>query len=178
MDDLKVIIWIIIGVVYLLSRRKKESPPPPARKIRPAEDSRPEESTSPAPQSFEDLLREIQQMKQPQTSQGRREPEPEVVDYDENVEPEERDLEDVTPSYKRDDSESYRVYEEAKALAFHRPSLEDTVKLEDTIVRFKQFKGYEKESRGNILAEYVADLRDPRGFKRAFVLSEILRPKF
>ncbi len=178
MDDLKVIIWIIIGVVYLLARRKKESPPPPAHKARPVEDSRPEESASPAPQSFEDLLKEIQQMKQPKAPQRRLEPEPEVVDYDENLGPEERDLEDVTPSYKRDDSESYRVYEEAKALAFHRPSLEETVKLEDTIVRFKQFKGYEKESRKNVLEDYVQELRDPRGFKRAFVLSEILRPKF
>ena len=177
MDDLKVILWIIIGIVYLLARgRKKEAPPP--RRPRPAETAVPEETNEPAPKTFEDLLREIEGMKQPQPPPRTREPEPEVVDYDENLGPEEQDLEEVTPSYKRDDNEAYRIYEEAKTQAFYRPSLEETVKLEDTIVRFKQFKGYEKESRKNVLQDYVQDLRDPQSFKKALILSEILRPKF
>lgn len=176
MDDFKVILWIIIGLIYLFARRKKEEPAP--RRQRPVEDAEPVEPQEPAPKTFEELLREIEGMKQPQPPPRPVERQPEVVDYDENIGEEERDLEDVTPSYRRDDEQIYQVYEQAKAQAFSRPSLEETVKLEDTIVRFKQFKGYEKEGRSNALHEYLQDLRDPKGLKKAFVLSEVLRPKF
>ena len=117
-------------------------------------------------------------MKQPQPVSRPIERTPEVVDYDENLGEEEQDLEDTTPSYRRDEEQIYKVYEEAKSQAFNRPSLEETVKLEDTIVRFKQFKGYEKEGRNNVLHEYLQELRDPNGLKKAFVLSEVLKPKF
>ncbi len=177
MDDFKVIIWIIIGIIYLLSRaRKKDATSAPRqRQSRRTEDSQPDQPR-PAPKTFEELLREIEGAKQPR----RPEPitEPDVVDYDENLGPEEQNLEEVTPSYKRPDEEIYKVYESAKAQAFARPSLEETVKLEDTIVRFKQFKGYEKEVRRNVLQEYVQELRHPEGFKKAFILSEILQPRF
>ncbi|MBL7850997.1 MAG: hypothetical protein JNN04_08860 [Cyclobacteriaceae bacterium] len=176
MDDFKIILWIIIGLIYLFSRRKKEEPAP--RRPQPAEESEPMETTGPAPKTFEELLREIEGMKQPQPPPRPVERQPEVVDYDENLGEEERDLEDLTPSYRRDEEQIYKVYEEAKAQAFSRPSLEETVKLEDTIVRFKQFKGYEKEGRTNVLHEYLQELRDPKGFKKAFVLSEVLKPKF
>jgi len=172
MDDFKVILWIIIGIIYLLARRKKVTPPPPQRQ-RPVEDSQPAESL-PVPKSFEELLREIEGMKKPRQP----EPEPEVVDYDDNLGPEERGLEEVAPSYKRDDEQVNQVYEEAKRLAFYRPSLEETVKLEDTVVRFSQFKGYTKETKRNGPNEYVKDLREPQSFRKAFILSEILRPKF
>jgi hypothetical protein len=173
MDDFKVILWIIIGLIYLFARRKKEQPAPP--RSRPVEDSEPAESQGPAPKTFEDLLRE---MKQPLPPPRPMERQPEVVDYDDNIGDEERDLEDLTPSYRRDEELVNKVYEEAKAQAFSRPSLEETVKLEDTIVRFKQFKGYEKEGRNNLLHEYLQELKDPKGFRKAFVLSEVLKPKF
>lgn len=169
---MKVILWIIIGIVYLLARKKKAVPPPP-RHQRDPEEAQPEE-TVPVPKSFEELLREIEGMKKPL----RPEPEPEVVDYEDNLGPEERGLEEVTPSYRRDDEQANQVYEEAKRQAFYRPSLEETVKLEDTVVRFSQFKGYTKETKKNVLQEYVKDLREPESFRKAFILSEILRPKF
>jgi hypothetical protein len=175
MDDIKIIVWIIIGLLYLFSRRKKaETPPPVSRR------EQPEETTSeqrPAPKSFEELLREIEGMKAPAPPplpQTRYEP---VVDYDEGIPDEQQDLEEIKPSYRSDD-EIYKTYEQAKAQAFARPSLEETVKLSDTIVRFKQFKGYEKETQGNLLGEYLKELRDPKGFKKAFVMSEILKRKW
>lgn len=174
MDDFKVIIWIIIGIVYLLTRGKKKQAPEPPRRAAPVEEDQPDEVTGPAPRTFEELLREIEGTKQPR----RPEPEPQVVDYDENLDTEERDLEDVTPSYKRGDDQIYKTYEDAKTQAFFRPSLEETVKLSDTIVRFKQFKGYEKDPRRNVLNEYLKELRDPNGFKKAFIMSEILKPKY
>ena len=171
MDDLKVILWIIVGVIYLLARRKKSKPEAPTPRARPEV----EEAEQPrqAPKTFEDLLREIEGMKQPKAAR-----QPEVVDYDDNLGSEEQDLEDLTPSYERNDEKIYQIYEDAKAQAFHRPSLEDTAKLEDTIVRFKQFKGYEQEKERNILKEYVMELKNPQSFKKAFILSEVLRPKF
>lgn len=175
MDDLKIIVWIIIGIAYLLSRGKKKAvPPPPAS--RPDEDAEPAETGRPVPKSFEDLLREIEGMKQPKRQEPV--PQPEIVDYDEQVGEEEQDLEDVRPSYGRKEEPIYKTYEDAKAQAFYRPSLEETVKLEDTIVRFTNFKGYEKEPRKSVLNEYLKELRDPQGFKKAFIMSEILRPKY
>lgn len=176
MDDFKIIIWIIIGVIYLLSRGKKKEAPPPPRRSRPVEDAEPGEGSSPVPKSFEELLREIEGMKQPKRPEPV--PEPEIVDYDEQIGKEEQDLEDLTPSYKRNDDDAYKIYEDAKSQAFNRKSLEETVKLEDTIVRFTSFKGYEKEPRKKVLNDYLKELRDPQGFKKAFIMSEILRPKY
>jgi hypothetical protein len=175
MDDIKIIVWIVIGLIYLFSRRKKAAEtPPPSRREEPEE-----EPTQPrsAPKSFEELLREIEGMKQPAPP-----PQPErryqpVVDYDENIPEEEQDLEEIKPSYRSDD-EIYKTYQKAKEQAFERPSLEETVKLSDTIVRFKQFKGYEKEASRTFLTDYLKELRDPQGFKKAFVMSEILKRKW
>jgi len=175
MDDIKIIVWIVIGLIYLFSRRKKAETPP-----RQSRQEQPEETSSerrPAPKSFEELLREIEGMKQPAPPpqpQTRYEP---VVDYDEDIRDEKQDLEDIKPSYRSDD-EIYKTYEQAKAQAFYRPSLEETVKLEDTIVRFKQFKGYEKNASRDFLADYLQELRDPKGFKKAFIMSEILKRKW
>jgi hypothetical protein len=177
MDDIKIVIWIIIGIIYLFSRRKKTVPPPPGRQrtVEPEETDAP---SGPAPKTFEELLREIQGMKEPTPTPARRmEPKPEFVDYDDSIEEEKSDLEEVGTDYRKKDN-IYQVYEEAKAQAFHRPSLEETIKLEDTIVRFKQFKGYEKHSRPNLANEVLKDFKDPQGFKKAFIMSEILRTKF
>jgi len=70
------------------------------------------------------------------------------------------------------------LYEKAKQEAFNRASLEETMKIEDTVVRFGQFKGYQQDKEVNVLAEYVKDLQDPAGFKKAFILSEVLNRKF
>ena len=177
MDDIKIIVWSIIGLIYLFARNKKKEAPP-ARRSRPA--SQPEEvqeePSRPAPKSFEELLREIEGMKQPAPPPPPRRPEPVVVDYDEDIPDTKVDYDDRLPDFRKE--ETYQTYEKAKAEAFVRPSLEETVKLEDTIVRFKQFKGYEKDERKNVLHDYLLELKDPQGFKKAFVMSEILKPKF
>jgi hypothetical protein len=174
MDDIKIIVWIVIGLIYLFSRRKKAETPP--RQARREEADEPTSEQRPVPKSFEELLREIEGMKQPQAPpprpQTRYEP---VVDYDEDI-PEEN-LEEIKPTYRTDD-EIYKTYQKAKEEAFYRPSLEETVKLSDTIVRFKQFKGYEKEVNRDFLAGYLKELRDPQGFKKAFIMSEILKRKW
>ncbi len=182
MDDLKIIFWIILGLIYMFSRRKKAAPTPKrtqSSREEPTEESASDSESFPAPKTFEELLREIQGTKEPAQvprSQRTNRPEP-VVDYDENIGEEEQDLEETSGDNRRDDK-IYDIYEQAKAQAFYRPSLEETIKLEDTVVRFKQFKGYEKEVRKNVAREFFMEFKNPQGFKKAFIMSEILRPKF
>ena len=85
--------------------------------------------------------------------------------------------EDADYDYRTQDK-IYEIYDNATRQAFARPSLEESMKLEDTIVRFKQFKGYENESKPSFLAEYIKELKDPKGFKKAFIMSEILNRRF
>jgi hypothetical protein len=167
--SLKLIIWIIIGIVYLISRsrKKQEEPAQPS--------SEHEEVSSPTkPVSFEELLREIQSAKT--TKQAPR-PVAQYTDYDEDIEEEEKGLEKTDYSF-RDQDKTYEAYEKAKQEAFHRPSMEETLKLENTVVRFGQFKGYQQEEKPALAAEFAEDLKNPANFRKAFILSEILNRKF
>jgi hypothetical protein len=184
MDDYKIWIYIIIGVIYVLSRLRKSSDsaapethqnPPP---VRDTFDSKP---SSPQKQlTFEELLREITEAKEPEEKPRYQPkpvyvaPKPAYVDYDDDLKDEQQDLEDVNYDYKKES----KVYEDAKKLAFNRPSLEETMKVEDTIVKFSKFKVFEEQKGRNLLEEYTRDLRDPEGFKKALVLSEILNRRF
>lgn len=170
MDEFKIIFWIIVGLIYLFSRGRKKNAPPPRRVQRP-------DSEPPAPEktlTFDELLREIESMKQPKPAP---QPEPAVLDYEEEPVRDEQPVEDTKYDYRQQDR-IYEVYEKAKAEAFERPSLEETVKLKDTIVRFSQFRGYEKAPRPKTKDEYLAILRDKDNFRKAFVVSEILKRKF
>jgi hypothetical protein len=154
-------IWLIIIVVTFLSRALKKS----GEKRAPSPEQRPE--TDSKPMTFEDLLREIQESKRPQqpvvAKPARREIEPEVLE-----------TEPVATDYSR----SYEVYEQAKREAFYRPSLEETVKLEDTDVKFGHFKQYDEVSQRSLSREILQDFKDPEGFKKAFIMSEVLKRKF
>ncbi|MBI1769026.1 MAG: hypothetical protein HY015_06000 [Bacteroidetes bacterium] len=169
--SVKVIIWIIIGIIYLISRARKKPDSPSSRP-----ESRPAETeTFDKPVSFEDLLKEIQAAKSPKPI-----PAPsktDYVNYDEDIEEREKPLEKTDYNY-RDHDTIYETYEKAKQEAFHRPSMEETLKLENTIVRFGQFKNYAQDDRPGLAAEYAKDLQDPVNFKKAFILSEILNRRF
>ncbi|MCA6369719.1 MAG: hypothetical protein IM631_18215 [Cytophagales bacterium] len=174
MDNIQFWIWLIVIIVTFLARAKKKKPEgdPTTLGGEPV-DGR----TNPAdkPISFEDLLREIQASKVPQpipVTQKKQE----YVDYDDELE-EEAVTERVDYS-KRDRDSTFQTYERAKQDAFNRASLEETMKIEDTVVRFGQFKGYQQDTEVNVLAEYVKDLQDPNGFRKAFILSEVLNRKF
>lgn len=187
MDDFKIWIYIIIGAIYVLSRLRKRpdnaepethSPPPQAY-----EPSETRSSTSRRQPTFEELLREITEANKPEPKPVYQQPkseyvpervQPAYVDYDDDLKDEEQDLEDVNYDYKKES----KVYEDAKNLAFNRPSLEETMKVEDTIVKFSKFKVFEEQKGRNLLEEYTRDLQDPEGFKKALVLSEILNRRF
>ena len=186
MDDLKIIFWIIIGLVYLFTRsRKKAKPPVPQRQ------SAEEVDDTPAPNqpvTFEELLREIQGMKKVE-EEPRPLPAPTSASYThpsvknewKGYEPEpseeKKQLEDANYDYRKHDK-IYGIYDDAVDKAFLRPSLEETLKLKDTVVGFNQFKEYASDARLNLVQEYVKELKDPKGFRKAFIMSEILNRRF
>ncbi len=172
MGEIKIIIWIVLGIIYLISRARKK--PTPGSTQKPVEDY-----SDGKPVSFEELLKEIQGTKVPKAQ-----PQPVIepiggyqTDYDENLKDEEEPLEKVDYTYRNQDT-IYETYEKAKEEAFNRPSMEETLKLEHTIVRFGQFKKYEQQVRPSLAREYGMDLQDRTNFRKAFILSEILNRRF
>jgi hypothetical protein len=89
----------------------------------------------------------------------------------------EKDLERTDYNY-RDDNSIYETYEKAKQDAFAKPSLEETLKLKDTDMTFGQFKGYQHVEQKSQASEILKDFHDPVGFRKAFIMSEILKTKF
>lgn len=199
MDVEKIWIYVILAVIYGLSRLLKKDQKTPAstpRKSTPQRDTmvprrtelpgrspasktqadpvrRPEpQKEQPKAMTFEDLMREIMEAK---TTPPRQE-EP-VVDYDDEIDEEARDLEDVGYDHRKD-SEVIASYEQAKKEAFSRPSLEETMKLGDTVMSFGKFKEFERKNKSNLAGQYLNDFGDLDKIRKAVVMSEILKPKF
>jgi hypothetical protein len=185
--DEGIIKWIFYGIIFLVYYFIKNR----AKKNQPQQNSIPDyqepttTTTSSKPVSFEDLLREIQQAKAPQAPEPKPVPKPfyespsypKYEDYDDDLKEEEKDLEDVNYDYKKQ-TDTYDVYEKAKQAAFNRASLEETMKVEDTIVRFGQFKEYERHEQPSLASLVAKDFDDPDKVKRAFIMSEILNRKY
>jgi hypothetical protein len=182
--DEKIIFYIVLGIVYFifnaLKKKKPDNEPgsdhPPTRP----------QTNKPQPVTFEELLREITEGKEtekipespvtqtkPEFRQVLPKPKPAYIDYDDDLEDEERSLEKTN----FDDERSNKAYEDAKKMAFNRPSLEETMSLDQVNTTFGRFKEFDKKQDSPVLAEYVKDLRDPKGFKRALILNELLNRK-
>src|SRR5690242_13784692 len=102
--SVKVIIWIIIGVLYLISRARKKpentSPRPNERHSEP--------ETFDKPVTFEELLKEIQAAKSPKPQTVPQKTT--YVDYDDNIEKFEP-LEKTKPdTYYKDQDQIYETY--------------------------------------------------------------------
>lgn len=181
--DEKIIFYIVLGIVYFifnaLKKKKPEDEPGPDRP-----QSRPK-SDKPQPVTFEELLREIKEGKtekfpespvtqsKPEFRQPLPKPKPAYIDYDDDLEEEEKSLEKTN----FDDERSNQAYEEAKRMAFNRLSLEETMKLEEVNTTYGRFKEFDKKQEATVLSEYIKDLRDPKGFKKALILNEVLNRK-
>jgi hypothetical protein len=176
--DIQFWIWLIVVVITLIARASKKKSTPEG----PSDRNFHEPVTENKPISFEDLLREIQSSK---TSKPVSTPKPVLVskpqqtyiDYDDDLEDE------IQPIKRRDygsEDEIYATYEKAKNDAFKRPSLEDTLKLADTNMKFEKLKGFQhyEIAEEKPISRYVKELRNPASFKRAFILSEILKRKY
>ncbi len=181
MRDFQFWIYLILGVVYLINRARKKREaepvnPPSDRSERQFDQQKAVPSVPQKGLSFEELLREITEAKAPTKPVVL--PTSKYVDYDDNLQEEEQDLEDVSGDYRSKDKAFYDTYEEAKRQAFNRPSLEETLKLADTDMKFGKFTVFEEESQTNQLNDYLKQLRDPEGFKKAFVLSQVLQRRY
>ena len=178
-------IYIIIGAIYFLSRLLKKPEQTPGGEPDGQQPQRPrpgqtgQSTETPRQMTFEELLREITEVKQTQTQapppKPRQERRYETLEKDPGEEA--RSLERVD----FDEAENARVfqkYAEAKSLALERRSLEETLKLEDTLVDFKRFEAFEKKQKRDVLQNYVKIIRDPEKLKHAVVMSEILKRKF
>ena len=180
--DFQFWVWLVIIVITLIARarKKKEQPPesipsrPPVR--RQSQPDIPDSSSRPL--TFEDLLREIQASKTPKPATVQPKKAYEVVDYDDDLEEEYKEPKRIDYDLNREDKVS-EIYEESKRQAFARPSLEETMKLEDTNVTYAKFDEYKQpETRNTVTSAYLNDFKDPKGLKKAFVMSEILKRKF
>lgn len=177
--DIQFWIWLIVIVITLIARANKKKP----------QSYNPEPTETPASEketksvTFEDLLREIQAAKSPkpkpvpisQTPNQKAPKQYDFEDYDDNLEEESKSLENT--SYSANDT-IYETYENAKKAAFSKASLEETMKVEDTEVKFGQFKEFSKSQSQSLASEYAKELRNPKSFKRALILSEILNKRF
>ena len=187
MRDFQIWLYVLVGVIYLLTRFFKKSAQQPTD----VPDTRPEKpekrfeppSVKPGvPPSktltFEELLKEITESK----AQPKAQPKAEYVDYNDEIEEEIQekdeiqDLEDVDYDYKKD--KVVVEYEQAKRQAFLRPSLEETLNIKDTDTRFAKFKVFETATQSNLVDRYLTDFYDPEGLRKAIVMSEILQRKF
>lgn len=183
--DFQFWIWLIAVVAMVLARAlKKPAKGGSTPEQQPRNDGdRDYDQSSGKPMTFEELLREIQESKTPRqpatVKQKYQSPLPPKksydVDYDDDLEEEEKGYETIPAN---NDNRSTEIYEKAKREAFSRPSLEETLKLEDTIVKFDHFKGYDEPSKKSVASDVLRDLKDPEGFKKAFIMSEILKRKF
>jgi hypothetical protein len=185
--DEGIIKWIFYGIIFLVYYFIKNR----AKKNQPQQNSIPDyqEPTSTTstgkPVSFEDLLREIQQAKAPQAPEPKPEPKPyyeapsypKYEDYDDDIKEEVVEQEEVNYDSRKQDN-IYDVYEKAKQAAFNRASLEETMKVEDTVVRYGQFKEYQQHEEPSFASLVAKDFEDPEKVKKAFIMSEILRRKY
>jgi hypothetical protein len=52
------------------------------------------------------------------------------------------------------------------------------MKLKDTVMTYGHFKEYDESSKRSVASEVLENFKDPEGFKKAFIMSEILKRKF
>ena len=172
--DMQFWIWLIIIVVTLIARANKKKPQT-FDQGRTQNPNAPTQDTKPV--SFEDLLREIQASKapKPMVKPVPVAPVQDFEDYDDNLEEENKSLE---KPYNYKNENTYETYENAKKAAFSRASLEETMHVEDTVLKFGKFGEYNKAKTVSVASQYAKELQNPQSFKRALILSEILNKRF
>lgn len=182
--DFQYWLYIIIGVLYLLNqfRKKPEQQPNDLPDFKPEKPQKKfeEPSARPTPQkalTFEELLREITESKKVVETKPVAPAREMYENYEEDIEEEAQDLEEEDYDRKKQER-TLTIYEDAKREAFYRTSLEDTLKLTDTDMKFGRFKEFDQQDQENLAATFLNDLKHPDGLKRAFVMSEILNRKF
>ncbi|HEX7016248.1 MAG TPA: hypothetical protein VF191_12130 [Cyclobacteriaceae bacterium] len=189
MDSYQFWLYVIVAIIYLVSKAVQKSNRQSRSAAPPKQPKRSEEGSEQLPPlTFEELLREITEGKQRRVEapppprpvpQPRPVPKPvarEYVDYDEDLEDEEKSLERVDYDKQREVT-TLQVYEQAKRSAELKSSLR-TLKSSLGTLESSLSTTVRVVHRDRLLQEYVKELKTPSGFRKAVVLSEILKPKF
>lgn len=173
MDNLQIWIYVILGIVYLIGKARKK-PEQESGQARRPQANIPTDNAGPKPLTFEELLREITEAKEPNPKPVLR-PTQEFTDYDEELEEE---VEPERPDYDFRKQETYKAFEQSKYEAFNRLSYEETMKLEDTEVKFGKFQAFEEDKQPSMASQIAEDFADMDKVKRAFIMSEIFNRKY
>ena len=177
-------IYIIIGVIYLLSRLLKKpeqgnGEPPETQRPAQRRPGQPGQATTDRPKAltFEELLREITESKQPQGREPEPTPQHQYESYETDIGEEARSLEQVSID-EAEDARIFKAYEDAKRQVSERRSLEETLSLKDTVVDFRKFDAFESQKQTRATDDFIKLIRNPVTLKQAVVMSEILKRKF
>lgn len=192
MDDYRILFYLVVGGIWVLSRmlKKKQEPPQPGQTGLPDVPARPGKGLT-----FEELLREISTQKEEVPSKptstfkewAEVDSKDEFKDLEVTDKDEEDDLEAETlkrkpapvvfdANYK---DNTVLAYDRGKLEAFNRKSLEEIMsETKPTEITYGRFREFEKEVEDNTLQTYMKELKDPDGFKKAVVLSEVLGRRF
>ena len=177
-------IYVVIIAIYFLSRllKKPEQATGEATENRrpqrrdPVRTDQPPAET-PRQLTFEELLREITEGKQAQKREREPEPVPAYESYEKDPGEEARSLEEVNFD-EADNSKRWKPYEEIPVRAVERKSLEETLRLEDTVMSFGKFEAFQNKDRTKLADEYIKLIRNRATLRQAVVMSEILKRKF
>lgn len=170
MDDISLIFYIILGILYLLSRvfKKKEQEPP----LRgPEEDMErdfgPDTSTERRrPTTFEDLLREF-------TGQPSQEEQdfPQAPEKTEDDEQRREAIEEV-------DDEVKRVYDKSIRSAENLKTIDELVNIEEEPPKIERRIEEKRKKSSTPSNKYARLLKEKNDLKTAFVLKELLDRKY
>lgn len=180
MDDFQTILYIIVGIIYFLSRALKKKKPPvkPSQPAQDFDDDTPQTSP-PKPLTFEELLREFTEGKQPEEEEPEPIPTPAPAPVQRSKSPmtsryEEDDDEILEPAKRRfSDEDSKRIYEESVRAVENMKEEQ----FSDTQYHFKRTEDTQEEE-SSIGSEIADMLRDGDGARKAIILSEILNRKY
>jgi hypothetical protein len=181
MDDFQTILYIVVGIIYFLARALKKKKPP-VKPSRPAQDMDEDvpQASPPKPLSFEDLLREFTEGKQPEEEE-----EPLPVPTLAPV-PVQRSTSPMTSRYEEDDDEIMEPAQRRYADDDSRRIIEAASKSTQNLTEnhstepeygFKRYEDHPEEET-TLGAEVAAMLKDADGARKAIILSEILTRKY
>ena len=161
MDDIKVLIYIAFGVIWVISRimknRKKQQTPVNTSEEEPYQT--PEKEVS-----FEDLLKELTQGKQEKPVT----PDEEPIKYEEPVVEEE--------VWTGSDEEVASVYEQSIKEA-EKEVESVSMKEQGHNHHLERFDAFEEEQEDTFLGELRVELQEEGGLKKALIYKEILDRK-
>lgn len=178
MDDIRVVIYVIAGIIFVVSRIIKANKAKDNAPQKPTGTNRPQPRNKPAPASFEDILKEFGEKveeksitrEKPVVQQSAPKPKPKPIErkYEEG-----RDR-------RFADEESRRIYEES----VKRSEGFDIKFGADSNFASKRTKFGEgairkdNHAKNPLIASIRNDLKSKDGIKKAFILNEILTRKY